>query len=153
MLENSTKIERGVMRHYTPSPLLKTLQAFHQQGAAKKENLQQLFQRLNDHATVRSNIHTPVYDRDSLKIFVQTLKPDTIILVSQEVQGRGKNPRFKNYNGLEGMIQEKCILTSKGIVYESENRYGRSDLRRRKNSPRLSSIPLTRLLLYCSVLS
>lgn len=112
---------RGHMRTTMPPPLLKTLQAFHQQGSLKKETLAQVFHRLNDHAAVGSNIHKPYYDQDSLKTYIQALEPDKIILVSQEVYVRGKNPRFKNYNGQEGMIQEKCILTSKGITYESEN--------------------------------
>jgi hypothetical protein len=121
MIEIRSRIGRGTMSYYTTEHLLKTLQAYYQQGSQKKETLAQVFQRQNDHPIVGSNIHKPYNDGDSLKTYVQTLESDKIILVSQEVYVKGKNPRFKNYNGLEGMIQEKCTLTAKGIVYESEN--------------------------------
>jgi uncharacterized membrane protein YvlD (DUF360 family) len=114
-------IGRGIMTYKIPQPLFKTLKVFHEQGSIKKETIAQIFQRLNNNASVGSNINKPEYEGDSLKIFVQALERDTIILVSQETFVKGKNLQFKNYNGQEGMIQEKCTLTIKGLVYESEN--------------------------------
>ena len=114
-------IGRGIIMHKIPQPLLKTLQVFHQQGSIKKETLAQVFQQLYDNASVGSNINKPEYEGDTLKIFVKILEPDRVVLVSQETYVKGRNPQFNNYNGQKGMIQEKCILTSKGIKYESEN--------------------------------
>jgi len=114
-------IARGVIRTSMPALLLRTLETYYQQEPSKKENLAKVFQRLNGNATVGTNIHKPTYDQDSLKTFVQALEPDRVVLVSQELFVKGNNRHFKNYNGLEGMVQEKCILTAKGISYESEN--------------------------------
>jgi hypothetical protein len=114
-------IGRGVMMNKMPPPLFKTLKAFHEQGSIKKETIGQIFQRLNDNASAGSNITKPIYEGDSLKVFIKTLEPDRVELVSQETYVKGKNPQFDNYNGQKGMIQEKCILTARGITYESEN--------------------------------
>jgi hypothetical protein len=121
LMQARSVIGRGIMLVKIPSPLLGTLQAFHQQGSTKKENLAQVFQRLNDNVSVGSNIYKPEYEGDVFKIFVQSLEPDRVELVSQETYVKGRNSQFKNYNGQKGMIQEKCILTAKGIKYESEN--------------------------------
>jgi hypothetical protein len=114
-------IGRGVMRTKTPPMLLKTLQAFYNQEQASHENLAQIFQKLNGPVTIGANINTPYYDGDSMKVIVQTLDPDRVVLVSQETYIKGYDQDFKNCNGQEGMVQEKCILTAKGITYESEN--------------------------------
>ena len=121
MLQIRGTIGRGVMMYKMPPPLFKTLKVFHEQGSIKKETLAQIFQRLNDHASVGSNINKPMYDGDTLKVFIKTLVPDRVELVSQETFVKGRNPQFNNYNGQKGMIQEKCILTARGIKYESEN--------------------------------
>jgi hypothetical protein len=114
-------IGRGTMTCMIPQPLFKTLKVFHEQGLIKKETIAQIFQRLNDNASVGSNIHKPENEGDILKIFVQSLEPDRVVLVSQETFVKGRNPEFNNYNGQKGMIQERCILTAMGIKYESEN--------------------------------
>jgi hypothetical protein len=114
-------IGRGVMLYKMPQPLLETLRAFHQQMPGDKETLSQVFRRLNGKATVGSNINKPEYEGDSLKVFVQSLEPDIVVLVAQETFVKGRNPEFLNFNGQKGMIQEKCTLTSKGVKYESEN--------------------------------
>jgi hypothetical protein len=44
-----------------------------------------------------------------------------IELLSQETYVKGRDPQFKNHNGQVGMIQEKIILTEKGITYVPEN--------------------------------
>jgi len=114
-------IGRGVMMNKMPPPLFKTLKVFHEQGSIKKETISQIFQRLNNNASVGSNISKPIYEGDSLKLFIKELEPDRVELVSQETYVKGRNPQFDNYNGQKGMIQEKCILTARGIKYESEN--------------------------------
>jgi hypothetical protein len=114
-------IGRGTMTYMMPQPLFKTLKVFHEQRSIKKETIAQIFQRLNDNVSVGSNIYKPEYEGDILKIFVKALEPDRVELVSQETFVKGRNPQFNNYNGQKGMIQEKCVLTARGITYESEN--------------------------------
>jgi hypothetical protein len=122
MIKSWSMNERHKMINIMTQSFLKTLQVFHQQGSVKKETLAQVFQKLNDNASVGSNINKkPDYKGDSLKTYIQVLKPDRVELVSQEVYYKGRNQQFINYNGQKGMIQERCILTARGITYESEN--------------------------------
>jgi hypothetical protein len=56
-----------------------------------------------------------------MKVVVESLDPDRIVLVSQETSVKGRDPNFKNYDGKSGMVQERFILTEEGITYVSEN--------------------------------
>lgn len=114
-------IGRGIMYYEMPKPLLKSLEAYHQQGARKKESLADVFRKLQPGAAVGSNIHKPSWEGDSMKVIVEALDPDRIVLVSQETYVKGRDPNFKNYDGKAGMVQEKFVLTEKGITHVSEN--------------------------------
>jgi hypothetical protein len=112
---------REIMFYKLPRPLLATLRAYYQQEPGKKETLSQVFQRQNGSVPVGSNINKPLSEGDTLKIIVETVEPDRLVLVTQETSVKGRDPEFLNYNGQKGMIQEKCTLTTKGVKYESEN--------------------------------
>ena len=114
-------IGRGIMYYEMPKPLLKTLEAYHQQGARNKESLADLFRKLQPGAAVGSNIHKASWEGDSMKVIVEALDPDRVILVSQETYVKGRDPRFRNYDGKTGMVQEKFVLTEKRITHVSEN--------------------------------
>ncbi|MEK6756841.1 MAG: hypothetical protein AABZ02_11880 [Bacteroidota bacterium] len=116
-----TLIGRGVMCYEMPIPLLKTLEAYHQQGVEKKETLADVFRRLQNGATVGSNIHKPSWEGDPMTVTVEALDLNRIVLISQETYVKGREPNFKNYDGKAGMVQEKFILTKKGISHVSEN--------------------------------
>jgi hypothetical protein len=115
-------IGKGIRLYYMPGPLLKTLAVYYEQGQRKKETLADVFRRLHKGVTAGSNIYKPVWEGELMKsIIVETLEPERVVLVSQETYVAGRNPAFKNYNGQTGMVQDKFILTPKGITYESEN--------------------------------
>jgi hypothetical protein len=114
-------IGRGIMISEMPKPLLETLEAYHQQSARKKESLADIFRKLQPGATVGCNIHKPSWEGDPIKVIVESLDPNQIILVSQETYVKGRDPSFSNYDGRAGMVQEKFILTKKGITHVSEN--------------------------------
>lgn len=114
-------IGRGIRIAYMPQPLLKTLDAYYQQGVKKKQTLADEFRKIHPGATVGSNVYRPVGDWDKTSILVETLEPDRIVLVSQETYVPGRDPNFKNYDGKTGMVQEKFILTERGITHVSEN--------------------------------
>jgi hypothetical protein len=115
-------IGRGVMRYELKSTAaLKTLDEFYRPRGARKESLADVFRRLYTGAEVGANIHKPEWETDQGQVIVAKLEPAIIELVSQETYVKGRNPEFKNYNGQVGMIQEKVILTEKGITYVSEN--------------------------------
>ena len=68
-----------------------------------------------------TNVHKPEWGGDQWQVIVTKLEPAIIELLSQETYVQGRDPQFKNHNGQVGMIQEKVILTEKGIAYASEN--------------------------------
>jgi hypothetical protein len=70
---------------------------------------------------VGANIRKSEWKGDERQVIVTKLEPAVIELLSQETYVKGRDPQFKNHNGQVGMIQEKFILTEKGITYVSEN--------------------------------
>lgn len=114
-------IGRGVMQYDMREPTLKTLDEFYQQRGSKKESLADIFRRQNIGAAVGTNIHKPEWEGDQWQVVVTKLEPAMIELLSQETFVKGRDPQFKNHNGQVGMIQEKFILTEKGITYVPQN--------------------------------
>ena len=114
-------VSRGLMYSEMPTPLLNTLKAYHEQGVRKKQELVEVFRSLHKDAVVGSNVHKPSWKGDPMKVIVESLDPGRIVLVSQESSVRGRDPNFKNYDGKSGMVQEKFVLTEKGITHVSEN--------------------------------
>ena len=110
-------IGRGIMISSIPPPLLKTLDAYHRQGARKTRSLADEFRELQGDVKVGSNIYKPQYGYDEMKIIVETLEPDRVVLVSQETFVKGRDPAFRNYDGKTGMVQEKYILTERGLTH------------------------------------
>ena len=114
-------IGKGIRLYYMPGPLLKTLAVYYEQGQRKKETLADVFRRLHKGVAEGSNIYKPQWEGDKMTIIVEALEPEKIALVSQETYVKGRNPSFKNNNGQTGMVQEKFILTPRGITHVSEN--------------------------------
>jgi hypothetical protein len=114
-------IGRGVMRYDMSGSALITLDKFYQQGRSKKESLSDIFLKQHTGAAAGKNIHKPEWEGDQRQVVVAKLEPAAIELVAQETYVNGRDPQFRNYNGQFGMIQEKFILTEKGITHVSEN--------------------------------
>jgi hypothetical protein len=121
LLQIHSVIVRGILAARAPSNLLRTLEVYHSQAPQKKETIAQVFQRLNERAGVGTNIYKPEFPTDSLSIIVQSLTENEVVLVGLHSYSKGRNPQFGNYGGRIGKVQEKYILTEKGIEYESEN--------------------------------
>jgi hypothetical protein len=114
-------ISRGIMLYDMREPTIKILDEFYQQRGSKKESLADIFRKQNSGVSVGSNIHKSEWKGDESQVIVTKLEPAAIELLSQETYVKGRDPQFKNYNGQVGMVQEKFILTEKGITYVSEN--------------------------------
>jgi hypothetical protein len=114
-------IGRGVMRYDMSGATLNALDEFYQQRGSRKESLADIFRKQSPGAAVGVNIHKPDWAGDLRQVIVAKLEPLNIELVSQETYVKGRDARFKNYNGQLGMIQEKYIVTEKGITHVSEN--------------------------------
>lgn len=114
-------IGRGVMRYEMSVPLLKTLDEFYGSGPNVRETLADVFRRQNPGVEVGSNIYKSKWGGDSLRVVVSRLEAELVELLSQETFVPGRDPQFKNRNGQLGMIQEKFVLTNRGIAHVSEN--------------------------------
>ncbi len=114
-------IGRGMRTTELSQPLLKAFDSYYLQGAKKANTLADEFRKMYPGATAGANIFKPRWEGDDMTIMVETLEPDRIVLVSQETFVKGRDPGFKNYNGQNGMLQEKFILTERGLSHVSEN--------------------------------
>jgi hypothetical protein len=114
-------IGRGIKMADMAPPLLKVLDAYHRQGAKKLNTLAGEFKKSYPGAAVGTNIHKSQGEWDELTVMVESLEPNEIVLVSQETYVKGRDPEFKNYDGKIGMLQEKFILTERGLTHVSEN--------------------------------
>jgi len=111
---------KGMINAQLPDPLMATLDRYHRQPA-KRKTLGQIFGEVMPGAAVGKNIYNSYDERDSLRIFVATLSDDEVELIGQSTWAKGKDPEFRNYDGKRGMVQERAVLTAKGVTYESEN--------------------------------
>jgi hypothetical protein len=121
LLQIHSVIVRGIMGTFIPNSQLDVLEAYYKQGSNRKESLARVFERLNDGAKIGTNISRPEYTDNSISIIVQSLSDNEIVLLGLHSYGKGRKADFKNYGGKAGLIQEKYILTEKGITHESEN--------------------------------
>ena len=114
-------IGRGISISEMPPMLLKTLDLYYRQDTKGAKTLAELFKQLHPGATVGTNIHKAEGEWDKTTVMVETLEPYRIVLLSQETFVPGRDSSFKNYNGQTGMLQERFILTKKGLTHVSEN--------------------------------
>jgi hypothetical protein len=114
-------IGRGIKTYEMAPLLLKTLDAYHRQGVRKSNTLADELKKQCPGAEVGANLHKPQGEWDELTVIVESLEPNRIVLVSQETYVKGRDPGFKNYDGKTGMLQEKFILTERGLTHVSEN--------------------------------
>lgn len=113
-------IARGALVREMSWRLTETLTAYFHKDTRGLKTLAQSFLRRHPKAMVGSDIRLPLLGGDR-KILVQTLEPRRIALVGLETTLLGRDSTFKNYDGTIGRVQEKLILTERGIIRESEN--------------------------------
>jgi hypothetical protein len=121
LLEVRGLIGSGIRETKSSDCLLRTLDAYYRQGEHRRESLAEIFKNQNNGAVIGSNVHPAEYAGDEIRIFVEQLETDRIVLISQETFIKGMNPEFKNYDGKTGMVQDAYVLTAKGLEHESQN--------------------------------
>jgi branched-subunit amino acid ABC-type transport system permease component len=114
-------IGRGVCTVEMTGHLLKTLDLYHRQSTGKPRTIADAFAKVTPGAHLGMNIHKPEWAEDEMTIVVTVMSPDSIVLVSRDLVAQGRDAAFRNYDGAKGMIQEKYILTTRGITHVSEN--------------------------------
>lgn len=121
LLELRAIISRGVIQEKIQEILHRVLLSYHQQNSKDKKTIGDIFKEIYSTDSIGTNIYTPYYEGDSLRIYLTQLSDSEVVIVSQEMFVKGRNPEFRNYNGRLGMIQDRATLTAKGVRYESEN--------------------------------
>ena len=121
-------ITRGILQAEVSDSMLVVLQDYHKQGRVKKASLGKMFLQKFPGVTLGSNIHPPYLtnqppeaDRDSLRAFVTLLSDSMVVITGTHAYSRGRNADFTSYIGRKGTVQERFILTEKGIRHESDN--------------------------------
>ena len=112
---------RGTMISDAPIRLLSVLEQYHTQGKIKKLSLAKTFLQQHPQAVIGSNIYTSSVGEDSTRIFVTTLSDSIIVLTASHAFARGRIADFLPYWGRKGTLQERFILTEKGVRHESDN--------------------------------
>ena len=121
LLAINSRLVRGIMISDAPISLLSVLEKYHAQGKTKRLSLASIFLQEYPQAIIGSNIHTSSVGDDSTRIFVNTLSDSMIILTASHAYARGRTADFIPYWGRKGTIQERYILTEKGVRHESDN--------------------------------
>jgi hypothetical protein len=109
---------RGNMVSTMTERLRHTLQEYYRRERRAQEPLREIFVRQNPAFKEGKKENLEFIGRWSLAI--QPQAPDSVVLVAQ-ADFKGRNADFKNQDGTVGNVQEKAILTRKGIVRVSEN--------------------------------
>lgn len=109
---------RGNMVSTMTERLRQTLQEYYRREPKAEETLREIFVRQNPMLKEGKKEDLAFIGRWSLVI--QPQAADSVVLVAQ-ADFNGRSPDFKNQDGIAGRIQEKAILTRKGIVRVSEN--------------------------------
>ena len=116
-----SSLVRSVMASDAPISLLSVLEEYHAQGKMKKLSLAKTFLQEYPQAIIGSNIHTSSVGDDSTRIFLTTLSDSMIVLTASHAYSRGRTADFLPYWGRKGTIQERFVLTEKGVRHESDN--------------------------------
>lgn len=127
--EIRTTIETGMAESYIKKHLLKTMQAYYlEDKVGENSSLDEIFRAKFDSLITEDRLllynGKDTYSEDDetiMKIFVTTVKPDSIVLVAESGYKDGKDPQYTNYSSAKGMYQTMGILTQEGIRYERTN--------------------------------
>ena len=121
LLKIHSVIIRGIACAEVPDTLLDILAQYHNQSRGQRLSIGGIFRKNCPDATVGYNIHKPDGDWDSLKVFVTALSETEVVMTAHHPYSRGRDPSFVSYTGRKGAIQERFILTEKGVRHESDN--------------------------------
>ncbi len=123
-------IETGIAENHIKQPLLETMRTYYTNGSpGENASLGAIFRSSYDSLITKDNLlrymgketYEGEDDPTQLKIYVKTVKPDSVVLVAVSGYMDGENSEFENYSGAKGMYQAVGILTEEGIRYERTN--------------------------------
>ncbi|HUN65052.1 MAG TPA: hypothetical protein VMW43_03055 [Bacteroidota bacterium] len=121
LIQIRERLSRTILFHEMYPMFFPVLREYYAQNQPGKESIGAVFHRLYPNAEQGKNIRTPFNTTDSLTIFLTSLTDTAVVLVGQEMYVHGRDGDFRNYTDKTGMVQEKAILTVRGVSYVSEN--------------------------------
>jgi hypothetical protein len=121
LVEIRKVIESGIAKNHINEMLLTTLRSYY---SSEKDdaNLGALFKFHHD--SLMNDTEIKFYPSDeerSPKIELVKATADSVVIVAYSSFVSGRSTAFKNYDGQNGYLQTKGILTTEGIEYEREN--------------------------------
>ena len=118
--ERSAERARGAAVGHMTRLFQRTLGEYYQQTARSKETLSDVFFRQYPVFKDSKSDRFLSIDGVNVERFLVCQGPDSVVLVVQAT-AEGRNPQFRNIHSTMGRIQEKMILTTKGMIHVSEN--------------------------------
>lgn len=124
-----TTIETGIAESYIKKHLLKTMRDYYlEDNLGQNSSLGGIFRAKFDSLITEDRLllyeGKETYSEDDqtrLNIFVHTVKPDSIVLITESGYMDGRKTEFENYSGAKGKYQTQGTLTKEGIRYERTN--------------------------------
>ena len=121
LLQIQQRITRGIIIDELPKPLLATLVAYHQQDSKKPRSIQATFQALFPNRSVGKNFREAMWEGDKLTSYVALMNDTSVVLIGCGGYSKGRDPKFKNFDGSTGIMQLRATLTKGGMAYEWQN--------------------------------
>jgi hypothetical protein len=121
LLEIHSVIVRGILLSQGPTMLLSVLEDYEAQGNKKNKPLSQIFLKKYPDAKIGANIYVAPFGADSSRLFVTMVTDTMIVLTGSHPYSHGRTAAFLPFRGRQGAIQERYILTQKGVRHESDN--------------------------------
>jgi uncharacterized membrane-anchored protein YhcB (DUF1043 family) len=109
---------RGAAVGTMTSRFHRVLEEYYQRGARSKETLSEVFFRQNQ--SLKDGKKELLNFMERWNLSVESQAADSIVVVAHSAV-KGDSADFRNIDGTTGAMQERVILTKKGIVHVSEN--------------------------------
>ena len=120
LLEQSAARTRGAAIGHMTRLFQRTLEEYYQGNARSRGTLSDVFFRQYP-AFKDWNSDRPFnIGGSNIRRFLVSEAPDSLVLVIQAAV-KGRSPDFRNRDSTMGSVQEKMILTTKGMIHVSEN--------------------------------
>ncbi len=115
-------IGRGIILDQVPAAIMPVLEDYYAQGQRRKMSIGDLFGQRYPHAVAGENFREPMWEGDTQGVFIPArLENDVVEIIAVDRVGRGKDPAFANTGGTVGRIEERFVLTAKGVSHDILN--------------------------------
>lgn len=114
-----TIIGDGIQRSFVSTVMLPPFRQYYAKNQRRQMPIGKIFLALNKDR-IRDGYFK--FDSDEYEVsFLKDVSDTSITLMMVDTVARGRNAAFKNFNGQDGRLQGKAILTERGVHYEREN--------------------------------